>query len=102
MARPANRRSGTACGRKRALMLAPFYDGSRTSTEGDMDRNRPGRRDFIAMMAIAGVAAARRGAASTEYDRPAAYDPSAIFELSVSEVELRRNAARRMLMARVY
>jgi acetyl esterase len=32
----------------------------------------------------------------------AAYDPSARFELAVSEVELRRNAAGRMLMARIY
>ncbi len=32
----------------------------------------------------------------------AAYDPAARFELEVSEVELRRNAAGRMLMARIY
>lgn len=32
----------------------------------------------------------------------AAYDPAAKFELAVSEVELRRNAAGRMLMARIY
>jgi acetyl esterase/lipase len=32
----------------------------------------------------------------------AAYDPSAKFELKVSEVEFRRNAAGRMLMARIY
>jgi acetyl esterase len=32
----------------------------------------------------------------------AAYDPSARFELAVSEVELRRNAAGRLLMARIY
>jgi acetyl esterase/lipase len=31
-----------------------------------------------------------------------AYDPNARFDLSVSEVELRRNAAGRMLMARIY
>jgi acetyl esterase/lipase len=33
---------------------------------------------------------------------PAAYDPNAQFEITVSEVELRRNAAGRMLMARIY
>ena len=33
---------------------------------------------------------------------PAAYDPNACFDLDVSEVELRRNAAGRMLMARIY
>ena len=32
----------------------------------------------------------------------AAYDPGAKFELVVSEVELRRNSAGRMLMARIY
>ncbi len=35
------------------------------------------------------------------YDRPS-YDPQARFDLVVSDVELRRNAAGRMLMARVY
>ena len=34
--------------------------------------------------------------------RGPAYDPAASFELTVSEVEFRRNAAGRMLMARVY
>jgi len=32
----------------------------------------------------------------------AAYDPAAKFDLKVSEVEFRRNAAGRMLMARIY
>lgn len=32
----------------------------------------------------------------------ATYDPAARFDLVVSEVELRRNAAGRMLMARIY
>lgn len=40
-------------------------------------------------------------AAAFAYDTPA-YDPAAQFELIVSDVELRRNAAGRMLMARVY
>jgi len=40
-------------------------------------------------------------AAAFAYDTPA-YDPAAQFELIVSNVELRRNAAGRMLMARVY
>src|ERR1700680_5277146 len=31
-----------------------------------------------------------------------AYDPAARFDLAVSEVELRRNSAGRMLMARIY
>jgi acetyl esterase len=33
---------------------------------------------------------------------PAAYDPNARFDIDVSEVELRRNAAGRVLMARIY
>jgi len=49
------------------------------------------RRDFLMMM---GALAVGR--------RATTYDPSARFELTVSEVELRRNAAGRMLMARVY
>ena len=48
------------------------------------------------------------GATSTQRTRPpdpiaaSAYDPDARFDLVVSEVELRRNAAGRMLMARIY
>ncbi len=55
-----------------------------------------GRREF--MMALAGltVAAARRAAATPRYD------PDARFDLTVSEVEFRRNSAGRMLMARIY
>lgn len=44
-----------------------------------------------------GATTARRPAATAP-----AYDPNARFELVVSEVELRRNAAGRMLMARIY
>src|ERR1700752_5148601 len=54
------------------------------------------RRDVLKGAAAAGVVG---------FPTPghaAAYDPSAPFELAVSEVELRRNSAGRMLMARVY
>src|ERR1700752_3189254 len=54
------------------------------------------RRDVLKGAAAAGVVG---------FPTPghaAAYDPSAPFELAVSELELRRNAAGRMLMARVY
>ena len=34
--------------------------------------------------------------------RTATYDPTARFDITVDEVELRRNAAGRMLMARIY
>ena len=52
------------------------------------------RRDFLKTMAAVGVAgfpAVERG-----------YDPAAKFDITVSEVEFRRNQAGRALMARVY
>src|SRR5438445_4498709 len=58
------------------------------------------RRDFLKMITALGAAgfplvAARANAA-------AAYDPTAKFEIAVTEVEFRRNKAGRMLMARIY
>jgi acetyl esterase/lipase len=53
------------------------------------------RRDILKATAAAG-AVGIPGAAH------AAYDPAAKFELVVSEVELRKNSAGRMLMARIY
>ena len=58
-----------------------------------------GRRSFLKTMSAlgaAGVAGLKPGAAS------AAYDPAAKFEIKVSEVEFRRTAKGRQLMARVY
>lgn len=46
---------------------------------------KPGRRDIVEPMAAA-----------------LAYDPAAKFEIDIKEVELRRNGAGRMLMARIY
>src|ERR1700760_3710806 len=54
------------------------------------------RRDVLKGAAAAGVVGLPTAG------HTAAYDPSARFELTVSEVELRRNTAGRMLMARVY
>ena len=54
------------------------------------------RRDVLKGAAAAGVVGLPTAG------HAAAYDPSARFELVVSEVELRRNAAGRMLMARIY
>lgn len=51
------------------------------------------RRDAVGGTAAAGTV----GLASAQ-----AYDPRATFDLAVSDVELRRNAAGRMLMARIY
>jgi acetyl esterase len=59
------------------------------------DRNMD-RRDVLKGVATAGAVGLPTAA------QAAAYDPSARFELAVSEVELRRNAAGRMLMARIY
>jgi acetyl esterase/lipase len=64
------------------------------------------RRDVLKVMAAAG--ATGLSAAHTFSPRAAqaagapAYDPAAKLELTVSEVELRRNSAGRMLMARIY
>src|SRR5215831_2566248 len=58
-----------------------------------------GRRDALKMIAALGAAGpivVRRMSAST------AYDASAKLDITVSEVEFRRNSAGRMLMARIY
>jgi acetyl esterase len=69
-----------------------------------MNRYPPGRRDFLKGITALGTVclpyAARVGAAGPS--TKAAYDPAATFELAVTEVELRRNSAGRMLMARIY
>jgi len=64
-----------------------------------MDKYSFGRRNFLKKMSA--LSAAGVAGLST---RPAhaAYDPKAKFELKVSEVEFRRNAAGRTLMARIY
>jgi acetyl esterase len=64
------------------------------------------RRYILKLMAAAGgigLSAARtfRSGAAHAAGVPA-YDPAAKFDLDVSEVELRRNGAGRMLMARIY
>jgi acetyl esterase/lipase len=65
----------------------------------DRFRHTHGRRDFLKILAAFGAAAGvpRR----LDAGRPA-YDPAALFELEVSELEFRRNAAGRLLMARIY
>jgi acetyl esterase/lipase len=63
-----------------------------------MDSYPPGRRDFLATLS----ALAAAGFSVPLWARPAAYDPTARFEIKVSEVEFRRNSAERMLMARIY
>src|SRR5262245_4297164 len=71
-----------------------------------------GRRDFVKMTAltVAGVPArstwwsvpADAGSATGGGSMKAAYDPAGKFEVKVSEVEFRRAASGRTLMARIY
>src|SRR5438874_2697296 len=67
------------------------------------------RRDFLKRMTLLGVVGmglrprlARAGEKPGGSGMKAAYDPAGKFELKVSEVELRRTAAGRQLMARIY
>jgi acetyl esterase len=69
-----------------------------------MTRDNFDRRDVVKLMAAAGAAmpVARSLWPSAAQAATATYDPAAKFELDVKEVEFRRNAAGRMLMARIY
>jgi acetyl esterase/lipase len=65
-----------------------------------MTAHHPGRRDFLKTVAATGAAmwaADAIAAAAT-----VRYDPAATYEISVREVEFRRTAAGRTLMARIY
>jgi acetyl esterase len=66
-----------------------------------MSPSPSGRREFLKAMTALGAASlpfvGRAGA-----DAKTAYDPKAKLEIAVSEVEFRRNAGGRMLMARIY
>jgi acetyl esterase len=59
-----------------------------------MSMHPVGRREFLMTVVAAGAAGLVRA--------EAAYDPAAAFDVAVTEVEFRRNAAGRMLMARIY
>ena len=70
-----------------------------------MDRETSARRDVLKRMAAAGaigLPAAGTAWQSAQAAGAPAYDPGARFDLAVDEVELRRNTAGRMLMARIY
>ena len=71
-----------------------------------MKKDTCDRRDVLKLMAAAGVtglpAAALLGPIAASAAGAVAYDPAARFDLAVIEVELRRNSAGRMLMARIY
>ncbi|MBV8187467.1 MAG: alpha/beta hydrolase [Alphaproteobacteria bacterium] len=70
-----------------------------------MDEGTAARREVLKQM-VAGAMAMPAATAFAQGTAHAAgtpaYDPGARFEVAVSEVELRRNAAGRMLMARIY
>src|SRR5262249_16520534 len=74
--------------------------------ETNLKEGPPARGDVLKRRAPAGAIGVP--AASTVWQGAAhaagapAYDPGARFDLAVSEVEFRRNAAGRMLMARIY
>src|SRR2546421_7388621 len=69
--------------------------------EANLREDSCDRRDVLKM--VTGLsAAATLGASAAHAAATAAYDPAGRFDLVVSEVELRRNSAGRMLMARIY
>jgi acetyl esterase/lipase len=61
-----------------------------------MSEHLHGRRHFLKKISALGAVAV------AGFDTKTAYRPSAAFEVTVSEVELRRTPAGRMLMARIY
>src|SRR5258705_338850 len=67
-----------------------------------MGKYSPRRRSFLKKVTAVSVAGISIVAGLAPRSAHAAYDPKAKFELKVSEVEFRRNAVGRMLMARVY
>jgi acetyl esterase/lipase len=69
-----------------------------------MNNSPTGRRDFLKTVTVLGTAAAIAPALRPRFARAAdaPYDPAARFELDVFDVEFRRNAAGRQLLARVY
>lgn len=70
-----------------------------------MSQDTSVRREVLKGMAAAsatGLAAGTVGPGAAQAAGAPAYNPGARFEIAVTEVELRRNAAGRMLMARIY
>src|SRR6267143_1917970 len=67
-----------------------------------MDKHSFGRRNFLMKMTALGTAGIPVVAGLAPRPAQAAYDPAAKFDLKVSEVEFRRNAGGRVLMARIY
>src|SRR5450631_2067376 len=76
---------------------------------GHMNERLVGRRHFLKTLTAIGAAGlpiapafGRRRAHAADKAAKIAYDPAAKVEITVSEVEMRRNSAGRMLKARIY
>ena len=73
-----------------------------------MNEHTLGRRHFLKTLTAVGAGLpavpilGSRLVWAVDRSAQTAYDPAAKFELTVSEVEMRRNSAGRMLMARIY
>src|SRR3989475_4998340 len=67
-----------------------------------MDKDSSGRRNFLKKMSALSAVGVPVVAGLAPRPAHAAYDPAAKFEIKVSEVEFRRNAGGRVLMARIY
>jgi len=73
-----------------------------------MNKHTLGRRHFLKTLTAVGAGLpvlpilGSRLVWAADRNAKTAYDPAAKFELTVSEVEMRRNSAGRMLMARIY
>jgi acetyl esterase len=68
-----------------------------------MNRTRREALHALAATGLVGLPMIRMlGSAATRAEAAGAYDPAARFDLAVSDVELRRNSAGRMLMASIY
>jgi len=67
-----------------------------------MQKHLLDRRDFLIQMSAVGAAVHGFGSAAPAEARAVTYDPAARLEIAVSEIELRRNQAGRMLKARIY
>src|SRR5437016_6660418 len=67
-----------------------------------MTKDSFGRRNFLKKMTALGTAGIPVIAGLASRSAHAAYDPAGKFDLKVSEVEFRRNATGRRLMARIY
>jgi acetyl esterase/lipase len=67
-----------------------------------MDRNPGERRGFLKKMTVLGASSIPMVAAVSSRAARAAYDPKGKFDLKITEVEFRRTAKGRQLMARIY